>query len=95
LKYLAEPTSSNDEEDDDESENETHMIPPEVLMVKLIFSINFFLLKNLRFQQQRQRFQCGAPTNQEESDDDETITNVHTNLSQVNNLEFLHEIYNF
>jgi len=34
LKYLAEPTSSNDEEDDDESENETHMIPPEVLMVK-------------------------------------------------------------
>jgi hypothetical protein len=41
-KYLAEPTSSNDEEDDDESENETHMIPREVLMVKLIFKMNFF-----------------------------------------------------
>lgn len=34
FKYLVEPTSSNDEEDDDESENETHIIPREILMVK-------------------------------------------------------------
>ncbi len=41
-------------------------------------------MKNIVVQQHRQQFQRGAPTNQEESDDDETITNVHTNLSQVN-----------
>ena len=34
MPCLAEATSSNDEEDDDESENETHLIPREVLMVR-------------------------------------------------------------
>jgi len=42
LKYLAEPTSSNDEEDDDESENETHLISREVLMVKIMFFLMIF-----------------------------------------------------
>lgn len=41
LKYLAEPTSSNDEEDDDESENDTHLIPREVLIVNYLnFNLN-------------------------------------------------------
>lgn len=38
---LAEPTSSNDEEDEDESEPETHMIPREVLMVRIDRSRDF------------------------------------------------------
>ena len=41
------------------------------------------MLTCLFLQQHRQRFQRGAASHQEESDDDETVTNVHPNLSQV------------
>ncbi len=47
--YLAEPTSSNDEEDDDESENETHLISREVLMVKNMFCLMIPLFKKKLF----------------------------------------------
>lgn len=76
MPCLAEATSSNDEEDDDESENETHLIPREVLMVRSHPRKSPSGRCSLHSQQQRQRFQRRTSAHREESDEDETVTNV-------------------